>query len=117
MDCLRKNFLFDEFALRRGGVVSEIASSSCIVPARKSTPTTNVDEIDDDDFVVEESSNHSVITSNVFVDNTEDGAILSKTPTPSMPDKTLITESVSVATAAQHPKPHDRQLVRQKEYM
>jgi hypothetical protein len=27
--------------------------------------------------------------------NREDGAILSKTPTPSMPDKTLITESVS----------------------
>ena len=36
-----------------------------MVPARKSTPTPNLDEIDKD-----ENSNHSVITSNVFVDIT-----------------------------------------------
>ncbi|KZS04909.1 Uncharacterized protein APZ42_032044 [Daphnia magna] len=73
-----------------GGVVSETASSSCVVKARKSTPTPNVDEIDKD-----ESSNHSVITSDGIVDITDDGTVLSITPTPSMADKILITEGVS----------------------
>ncbi|XP_045028751.1 uncharacterized protein LOC116931694 [Daphnia magna] len=73
-----------------GGVESETASSSCVVKARKLTPTPNVDDIDED-----ESSNHSVITSDGIVDITDDGNVLSITPTPSMPDKIFITEGVS----------------------
>ncbi|KZR96916.1 Uncharacterized protein APZ42_008481 [Daphnia magna] len=48
-----------------GGVESETASSSCVVKARKSTPTPNVDDIAED-----ERSNHSVITSDGIVDIT-----------------------------------------------